>query len=223
VARLMADLLDSKKSPARVTCLDGSKSRLREAEKQVGQRTALELQFLECDLRAIPLADATADYIFCRFVFEYLPDPEAVFEELLRIAKPGGKIVIGDLDCNCLIHFPLADELQKNLEEMIAALHQSGVFDPYMGRKLYSYFHERRLKEIFVHSFTHHLFYGDLSPEDSFNWSEKLGRMRDLQEEGRIHFSFDAGRFQRDFLAFLKQPGRFSYTPYFLVEGVKPE
>ena len=45
------------------------------------------------DLAHLPLPDASVDLIISRSVFEHLTDPEAVYVELARVLRPGGRIV----------------------------------------------------------------------------------------------------------------------------------
>lgn len=45
------------------------------------------------DLAHMPLADASVDLIISRSVFEHLVDPEAVYAEMARVLRPGGRIV----------------------------------------------------------------------------------------------------------------------------------
>jgi len=43
---------------------------------------------------ALPLADASVDVAYSSNVLEHVPDPEAMAEEMLRVARPGGLVVI---------------------------------------------------------------------------------------------------------------------------------
>ena len=45
------------------------------------------------DLAHLPLEDASVDLIMSRSVFEHLTDPEAVYAELSRVLRPGGRLV----------------------------------------------------------------------------------------------------------------------------------
>ncbi|MEX0785632.1 MAG: class I SAM-dependent methyltransferase [Dehalococcoidia bacterium] len=46
------------------------------------------------DLRALPLRDASFDLIVMSHVAEHLTEPEAVFGELARILRPGGRLLV---------------------------------------------------------------------------------------------------------------------------------
>lgn len=221
VARQMAEVLSRHYQGAKLTLLDGSQTRLEAAAKNLSSFENLDKQFVECNLENIPLPDNSVDYLFCRFVFEYLANPQRVFDEYVRIMKPGGKLVIGDLDNNSLNHYPLPDVLQAQLDELSRAVESRGLLDFSAGRKLYSFFHKAGLDQIRVRLYAHHLFYGQLDQSDDFNWSKKMEQMVSYQDRGLLDVSFDVRKFGAAFLEFLRSPGRFSYTPLILVEGVK--
>jgi len=222
VSDVMAELAEETRNPMRMTLADGSKQRLEVATSRLAKYTSLSIEPQECNLALIPLEDNCADYVFCRFVFEYLPNQEQVFNELLRITKPGGRLVIGDLDYNCLSHYPLDPDIEKNLKWTIDMLHSKNVFDPYAGRRLYSFFFNNKMRGVKPHVIPHHLFYGRLSDEDRFNWDAKLRQIEELNAKKVINVPFDLKDFRTRFMKFLESPGRFSYTPLILVEGVKP-
>ena len=46
------------------------------------------------DLAKLPLRSEYFDVVISRFVVEHLPDPTQVFEELYRVLKPGGKVIL---------------------------------------------------------------------------------------------------------------------------------
>lgn len=45
------------------------------------------------DLAHLPVPDGSVDLIMSRSVFEHLTDPEAVYAELARVLRPGGRVV----------------------------------------------------------------------------------------------------------------------------------
>ena len=46
----------------------------------------------ECD--PIPLADGAGDLVICTEVLEHVPDPGAFLAELVRVARPGGRLLL---------------------------------------------------------------------------------------------------------------------------------
>lgn len=216
VSQIMCEIVGEQ---GKVVLCDQSQERLDTARKHYGHRS--NLSYLHSQLERLPVVDGTFDYVFSRFVFEYLPDQNAVFTQLMRVTKPGGKLVIGDLDHNVLNHYPLNLDLELQLQELVKVLEEKKLWDPYAGRKLYSFFHKNSFKDIRVHLIAHHLVYGEASTRDLENLKAKLDQMCELQKKGTLDLSFDMSVFSEKFLEFFKNPARFSYTPLVLVEGVK--
>ena len=96
-------------------------------------------------------------------------------------------------------------------------------FDPYVGRKLYSYLYDLGFEEIDVQLKPHHLFFGHIAETDRFNWVKKLqvaarnsGWKFEDYEDG-----FDG--FFREFQSFFADPRRFTYTPMISCRGCRPQ
>ena len=50
------------------------------------------LEFVACDVSALPFADNSFDLISCRFGFMFFPDMSLAMKEMVRVLKPGGRI-----------------------------------------------------------------------------------------------------------------------------------
>lgn len=217
VTKIMAEIVGE---AGHVTLIDQASKRLDAAKAYCKEFT--NISYLSSDLEKIALEGECFDYLFCRFVFEYLREPQMVFDELYRLIKPGGKLVIGDLDYNVLSHHPLPSELEINLREIAEKLEKLKVWDPYAGRKLYRMFYHAGLRSVRVHMIPHHLIYGEARRKDIENWQAKIDQLEAWQKEGKLSLSFSMEKFGSDFMKFFKSPDRFSYSPLFLVEGQKP-
>ena len=57
-----------------------------------------ELQLQQTDGRTLPPPDGTFDSVFANMYLHHAPDPAAAVAEMARILKPGGKLIITDLD-----------------------------------------------------------------------------------------------------------------------------
>ena len=60
----------------------------------VGQQARPELPFVAGDGMRLPFADATFDAVTISFGLRNIHDPQAGLAELLRVTKPGGRIVV---------------------------------------------------------------------------------------------------------------------------------
>jgi SAM-dependent methyltransferase len=70
---------------------------------QMGSWDQSDLDYVS-DITDIPVENDSFDLVLCTEVFEHLPDPVKALNELARIVKPGGKIII-TAPFNSLTHF----------------------------------------------------------------------------------------------------------------------
>lgn len=163
------------------------------------------------------------DLIWIRFVLEYNKNESTtIIKNMDSILKPGGWMCLIDLDYNCLTHYNIPHELQAGFLNMANLLERKYNFDPYMGRKLYSYLYDLGYENIQVDVRAHHLFYGVLDQRDVFNWQKKLDLAKAVG--GRLFKGFPGGGegFVESFMRFFLNPRRFTYTPLILCKGRKP-
>ena len=83
-----------------VTCLDPSAEMLRVAKKRVDSarksRGEKPAKYVEAIAESMPLPDDTFDRVFCLFSFRDFKDKKKGLEEIFRVLKPGGQVVICD-------------------------------------------------------------------------------------------------------------------------------
>jgi len=83
-----------------VTCLDPSAEMLRVAKKRVDSarksRGEEPAKYVEAIAESIPLPDDMFDRVFCLFSFRDFQDKKKGLEEIFRVLKPGGQLVICD-------------------------------------------------------------------------------------------------------------------------------
>ena len=213
VAREIAALVGPAGS---VIAFDASAERL-EAGRALS--TLPNLGFVAGDLNSPQLPEASFDFIWCRFTFEYLADPDLVMQNLRRLLKPGGKLVVGDLDGYALFNYPAPPDVEEGLARLMSALR--GRFDPRAGLKLFHRFRLAQLEEIRVHAMPHHLYAGRAPEQHMANWEARFRTMR----PAGIHAFGSAEAwesFGQRFLDMLRDPDSLTYSTLFLVEGRRP-
>jgi SAM-dependent methyltransferase len=77
----------------RVIGLDLSRRMLREASKNTAQ-FANRLTYIWQDARCLPFDDDTFDAVTCLEALEFTPNPQATMEELVRVLRPGGVLLV---------------------------------------------------------------------------------------------------------------------------------
>lgn len=117
-----------------VTGIDASAARIADAR----QRTPTgDVRYVQGVVEDLPFADGEYDFVWCRFLFEYIADRERAFQELVRVTRPRGTVCVSDLDGNGIWTEPLAARLLQERDEAVRTLMTTG-FDPRVGRKLYA-------------------------------------------------------------------------------------
>jgi ubiquinone/menaquinone biosynthesis C-methylase UbiE len=163
------------------------------------------------------------DFAWIRFGLEYYKaECFDIARNLSDLLPPGGTLCLVDLDHNCLNHWGIPERLEKALVSVTRQLEAESNFDPYAGRKLYSHLYRMGYRDIRVEAAAHHLIYGELRGADEYNWGKKVEVLTRNPEVQLPGYS-GAEEFYEDFMAFFRDPGRFTYTPVIAAWGRKAE
>jgi ubiquinone/menaquinone biosynthesis C-methylase UbiE len=201
--------------------IDMSESRVRYAQEHYGSEG---VEFLRRDMRDALDDLGEFDFMWIRFVLEYYrAEAESIVKHVIKILKPGGILCLTDLDYNCMTHFGMPARLEKTTIELIETMETKANFDPYAGRKLYSYLYKLNFADIRVHAAAHHLIYGKLSAADGYNWTKKLEVAGKRMNHDFHRYSSGYEGYKEEFNAFFNDPGRFTYTPVISVCGYKDD
>jgi ubiquinone/menaquinone biosynthesis C-methylase UbiE len=167
-----------------------------------------------------PFPDGTFDHAWTRFFLEYVPDPAATVHELARLARPGGKVTLLDIEGNCVWHFGMSDELRAGAGEVLADLATAG-FDPHAGRHLAAYAATAGLVDIRHEIEPYHRIVGAPDAATAAAWHRKVTTLRDnyLQRlfpaKTRNAWVFDA------FMEFILSEETMTWSLLHLVQGTK--
>ncbi|HVN55752.1 MAG TPA: arsenite methyltransferase [Anaerolineaceae bacterium] len=82
----------------RVYAVDGSAAMLEMAKKKLSQFTNVE--FHEADGANLPFPEESLDAVFANMYLHHVLDPLAAIREMVRVLRPGGRLVITDMDAH---------------------------------------------------------------------------------------------------------------------------
>ena len=196
--------------------VDASEDRINHARNVYGN----ELDF-QCKNFLEPLDDlGSFDFVWVRFVLEYYHSENfSLVKNVSQIVKPGGILCLIDLDYNCMSHYGINPNLEKAIKKCMEGLQTKADFDPYAGRKLYSFLYDMGFEEIDVQIGAHHLMFGQMKETDVFNWRRKLEVVHKKIPDLLNDYEGGFDQFQRDFQTYIEDHRRFTYTPVISCRG----
>jgi len=96
-----------------VTGIDFSAKMLAKAHERVERKGLRNVSLFEMDAAQLAFPDSTFDIVYAPYVISVVPDPVQVVQEMRRVCRPGGKLVI-------LNHFKSPNRLVSRLEQAIS-------------------------------------------------------------------------------------------------------
>jgi phosphatidylethanolamine/phosphatidyl-N-methylethanolamine N-methyltransferase len=116
------------KSSHRVTGIDLSADMLARARQRVATRRLANVAHLtEMDAVNLAFADASFDVAVAMFVMTVVPEPARVLDEMVRVVRPGGRIVIVN-------HFAAASGWRAAIERRLSPFSASLGWNPEFER-----------------------------------------------------------------------------------------
>jgi ubiquinone/menaquinone biosynthesis C-methylase UbiE len=199
------------------TGIDVSAARVQQATEKHNSNT--RLKFVHADAHAMPFPSDSFDLVYSRMLFEYLADKERAAAEIVRVCRPGGTVLIQDLDGQLLWNYPEDPALQQGIEKVIGGLARTG-FDPFVGRKLFTLAHKAGLENIQVQVECYHLIAGEIDSKVLTQWELKLEIA--VPQIARILGSETSAKQQvARFLEYLRRSDTLTYSNVFTVTGRK--
>ena len=98
-----------------VTGIDFSASMLEKARTRIRRKGLAHVHLMQMDAAALKFADESFDIVYAPYLVNCVPDPVKVVQEMRRVCKPGGKIVI-------LNHFRSANPVLSRLDRALSPL-----------------------------------------------------------------------------------------------------
>jgi ubiquinone/menaquinone biosynthesis C-methylase UbiE len=182
----MFDMVDLVGPTGRLVGLDASQVMIAEARRRA-KELQLPISFEVGEVQALPFPDGTFDVCRAERLLEHLADAGRALTEMVRVARPGGRIVVFDFDWDTLI----IDHPDKETTRTFVLSYSDSIRNGWIGRQLPRLFKEQHLEvlsidcvQVFVHyalaelAFGSHLTLlqtnGTLSSDKAQQWWEYL-------------------------------------------------
>jgi len=182
------DMVERVGPAGRLVGLDASEVMIAEARRRAEERR-LPITFEVGEATALPFPDDTFDVARASRLLEHLADPRRALSEMVRVTRPGGRIVVFDFDWDTLI----IDHPDKETTRTVVLTYSDSIRNGWIGRQLPRLFREQRLDlvsidplHVAVHYALAELFLGShlvalqtdgaLRPDQAQQWWEYLQR-----------------------------------------------
>jgi arsenite methyltransferase len=96
----------------RVIGIDMTESMLARARESAAAMGLANVELHESLIEDLPLADASVDVVISNGVIDLLPDKDAVFDEIDRVLKPGGRLQVADV----IIHHEVSEDARRRID-----------------------------------------------------------------------------------------------------------
>jgi len=100
---------------AAITGIDFSEAMLEKARERASRKDMKHTRLLQMDAADLKFADDSFDIVYAPYLISVVPDPIGVAQEMRRVCRPGGRIII-------LNHFLSPNPLLSRIERMISPL-----------------------------------------------------------------------------------------------------
>lgn len=214
VGEVCVELAERVAPNGRVAGVDLSEAMIEAARRTVASAgKAVDLRV--ASVYALPFADGTFDAVRAERVFQHLDNPEAGLREMMRVTRPGGRLLVMDPD-HGQAGMAVDEPAHRRVFEAIRRAMTAMVVNPHSGTRLRGMFARAGLVEIAQ---------GTLSPDFSFPHYMQM-----FFVDERLAVVVDSGEITdqeaRDFVAALEARHRdgtfFSNAIAYNVAGTKP-
>jgi len=96
----------------RVIGVDTTPAMLERTRTSAAEMGVANIELHETLIESVPIADASIDVVISNGVIDLVPDKDAVFDEIDRVLRPGGRLQLADV----VIHHEVSEDARKRID-----------------------------------------------------------------------------------------------------------
>ena len=113
----------------RIIGVDMTPEMVSRARKNAAKGDYNNVEFRLGEIENLPVADASVDVVISNCVINLAPDKTRVFNEVFRVLKSGGRVMVSDI----VLLKPLPDSIRNSVEAYVACIAGAALKDEYLG------------------------------------------------------------------------------------------
>jgi ubiquinone/menaquinone biosynthesis C-methylase UbiE len=202
-----------------LTSLEINPEMISKAKQYLGEKHDSRIQFVQASIMNTGLPDNQYDFAIARMIFLHLPDPVGAAREIYRLLRPGGKLVIIDIDDSVYgLIDPQIPEFSMVMNKL-AQVQASRGGNRYIGRQLWRILHSVGYTNLELEAIVQH---SDESGINAFRPHLDVRRISSLVKAGMITQQ-EYENLQVAAEEFWHSPEAYMMMIFLMVCGEKPE
>ncbi len=133
--------------PSYILGVDHSEAAIAHARHLQSGFSIHNAEFQRGDATTLMINDDVFDFVLCRLSLQIFSQPDLILKELIRIAKPGGRIYVICEDYDLIVGYPESNLIHETYERAAKYGDQMGM-DLRSGKKLYAMLNQAHLEDI---------------------------------------------------------------------------
>jgi SAM-dependent methyltransferase len=178
--------------------VDIDDTKLAIARNEAARETTRNVDFRHCDIRVDPI-DTTFDVVYARFLLTHLSDPSATVGVFYDHLKPGGALIVEDIDFTGYFTHPECQEFENYRKLYCATVVRRGG-DPNIGPRLPSLLLQNRFTDVGVSAVQHVAMEGEVKLISALTMeniagavlTDGLASQAEIDETVRVLYEFAA-------------------------------
>jgi SAM-dependent methyltransferase len=102
----------------KVIGIDMTPEMIERAQRSAAKSGITNVEFHLASIDRMPLPDSSVDVVISNCVINLAPDKRAVFKEIARVLKPGGRVAVSDI----ALKKPLPDEVSRDIAAYVGCI-----------------------------------------------------------------------------------------------------